>query len=150
MIIISFDPGISTGCAIKKEDKYFTCTLALEEAQGGKLRELITPCDQVVYENFVGYASHQMRVSAEGFETVKLIGRIQEICLQLNKPVFKYAAQNRLAWMKKAKELIKTKQTISINPTRHEPDALAHLLNHEYQLKQAAILEEIIAARKKA
>lgn len=149
MIIISFDPGISSGVAIKKDDKYFTCTLSLEEAQGGKLRELITPCDQVVYENFVGYKSHDMRVSAEGFETVKLIGRIQEICLQLNKSIFKYGAQNRLAWMKKAKEMIKAKQTISIKPTQHEADALGHLLNHEYQMQQAAKLEAIIATRKR-
>lgn len=150
MKCIAIDPGLSTGIAIHKDDKYFTLTLSIEETHEGKLRELIAPCDSVVYEDFVGYKSHGMRVSAAGFETVRIIGRIIEQSAVLNKPIYKYAAQNRLSFLRKAKELAKTNQVINLRPTRHEYDALAHLLNHEYQMKQVAILQEIITAKRNA
>lgn len=135
MIRIAIDPGISTGIAINKDGQYSTLTLSIEQTHDGKLTDLITVCDEIIYENFVGYASHQMKVDTNGFETVRIIGGILEVCRQQKKPAFKRAAQNRLAFMKKAKDKFKNKEVDCIRPTRHETDALAHLLSYEWQVE---------------
>lgn len=137
MIYTALDPGISTGVAIKRDDRYYTLTFTLENLDEGKLRELISKSNEIIYEDFVGYSSHQMRVSKDGFETVRIIGRILEICNALQIPVHRRAAQNRLSFLKKAKQMLKAKQVICSSPTRHEADALAHMLSWEhFVLKQ--------------
>jgi hypothetical protein len=144
MILISIDPGVAIGIAIKNNNQYFTCTLTEDDVIEGKLRELIASCDLIIYEDFVGYASHQMKVSKDGFYTVRIIGRIIEQAAVLNKPIFKQAAQNRLAFMHRAKQMIKNGEVATIRPTRHEPDALAHLLCFEFNQAQKAKYEERI------
>ena len=133
MIIIAVDPGISTGIAIKKDGQYITCTLSLEATHDGQLRNLLAHANHVVYEDFVAYKSHYGKVDKNGFETVRIIGRMQEQCGVNKTPMTKYAAQNRLAFIPKAREMLKTNKVVCNHPTRHECDALAHLLRYEYE-----------------
>lgn len=146
MKAIAIDPGESTGICIKIDDKYMTCTLKDADITDDKLHEMICAVDIVAYEDFMGYASHQMKVSSAGFYTVRLIGRIIEIATRNHKQLERRLPQNRRAFLGKAKDLLKSGQVSCIRPTRHECDALAHMLSYEYnQREKDAALQKVRA-----
>lgn len=139
-VILAADPGVSTGIAVKNNNMYFTCTLSEEDIDNGKLRDLISKSDIIIFEDFMGYKSHGMKVSAAGFFTVRLIGKIQEQCNANNKEIIRRLPQNRIAFLTKAKQMLKSGKVACIRPTRHEADALAHLLSFEYFAEREARL----------
>lgn len=126
--IIAIDPGISIGIAIKIDEVYITCTLSDPD----HLKNFILGSKQVIYEDFgIFYARRFGQVDANGLETLRRIGRIIEICNELNIPCIKQHPQNRLAWIARAKEAFKSGKIFSKNHTIHEVDALAHLFSWE-------------------
>lgn len=128
MKIVSVDPGISTGVAIKLNNSYVTITLTVDDIETGVLWDYIKDAQQVVIEHFtVFYAKSRGKVSGYGLDTIETVGRVMGYCETLKVPLARQHPQNRKAFMKQAKQLA------SPGHTRHEVDALAHLLAWEYK-----------------
>lgn len=119
MIILSIDPGGTTGIAIKTDGRYTTCVCKSDEELWELFRN--TP-DVVIIENFVAEL-----ISKYGLSTVQLVGGVKALCWTKRIPLIVHPPQKRKAFLEQAKEIL-SKDHREI----HEVDALAHLLAYEY------------------
>ena len=127
-VIVAFDPGGTTGVAVKVGDDYHTTTATspLEV-----YRWFLDPKpDRVVFEIF----STQGRVDKYMIYTIVLVGGIKAACEVLNIPGYAHTPQTRKAFIEEARQILRGKRHVI-----HEVDALAHLLAHEYKRKKAGL-----------
>ena len=133
MIILSFDPGGTTGIAIKlaagdgslgtlRHDHYITEN---ERDPYQTLQRIIDYMpDVVVMEQF--QTMHM--ISSHGLRTVELVGMIQAICWHLKIPCYRHTPQQRYPFIAAATRILEAKGE---KFTDHEQSALAHLLYYE-------------------
>jgi hypothetical protein len=128
MNIMAIDPGGTTGVSIRLGDKTWTCVCT----KPTELYELLVPeLDEVVYERFAS----SIATSHFALYTIELVGAIQGICWARNIKLLRHEPQNRIAFMKEAKELVTSQRELEGKPYDktivHEIDATAHRLARE-------------------
>lgn len=121
---IAIDPGVSIGVAIKYSDgKYITCTLT----EPSSLWEILKgKPDKVAFESFRTGG----RVDVNMLHTIELVGSIRGICYVLGVPSYGQLPQSRKSFLDEADAKLKD----VLLHTRHEVDALAHLLLLEWRI----------------
>jgi hypothetical protein len=92
--------------------------------------EMLEGADQVVVERFATSG----RLSAPGLETIELVGAIRGWCFANKTPCEMATPTMRYSHMRDAKNAEGHGKLIELNETsRHEVDALAHLLAWEFR-----------------
>lgn len=120
-VTMAIDPGGTTGIAIKTPNGYHTSVCKTDE----ELWELfVSPPSLVIIEWF----SAEL-ISKYGLSTVELVGGVKALCWSKNIPLIRHVPQERIAFIKPAKEILKA---LGYRREIHEVDALAHLLSWEY------------------
>src|SRR5215831_5843760 len=120
-MIISIDPGGTTGVAIRFPDGSFKTVSITKKTD---LYELIRPPVEVcVYEEF-----QAQLISGYGLHTVRLVGAIEALCWNYGIKGVPRQPQRRKAYVSKAVALL---HDSGYSFTDHEADALAHLLSYE-------------------
>lgn len=128
---LSIDPGLHTGIARNVNGVYSTTCLVGEFENHTQIlvwryiidNHLALKQGYVVIERFATAGV----LSKYGLETIHIVGGTLALCQAFNIKVHIHIPQNRYAFQKQAKEMLKkTKHVI------HEEDALAHLLAREY------------------
>lgn len=130
MLIISIDPGISSGVAIKTNDTYNTFTTKTNT----DLYEVLTEnsWDYVVIEQY----STQL-IGKYGLRTVELVGAIEGLCWIKRFKLIKRSPIQRTPFIPRAKALmrqLKLGEGLLDEVTRHQVAALSHLLGFERAL----------------
>lgn len=130
MLIISFDPGISTGVAIKAHNEYRTFTTKTNT----DLYEVLTQndWDYVIVEQY----STQL-IGKYGLRTVELVGGIESLCWHDGLKLIKRSPIQRTPFVPRAKKLmrdLKLGEGLLDEVTRHQVAALSHLLGFERAL----------------
>ncbi len=117
--ITAFDPGITTGIAIRMSDgTIFTRA----ETELPIVYSFVIKSGIVVYEDFTTAG----RISTYGLHTVRLVGAIIALCHISGIPCIRHMPYNRKAFQLPAHKLLSTTKHLI-----HEEDALAHLLAYE-------------------
>lgn len=130
MKLLSIDPGLTTGIAVKADNKYQTMELAPYQLVWRLVQH--TEWDQVICEDFIPVdpKTKQPLISSYGTTTVKLVGGIEAICYIRDIPFTLQRNVDRIPFKSQALDLM-----ISLygkkHPRDHELDALAHLLRFE-------------------
>lgn len=134
MVIISIDPGVTTGIAIRYDDDRIGTHVITKDRQVRELRnlmELITP-DVCVFEEFSA-----QQIDTNGLHTVRLIGAIEVLCLLRGCTCvlqFPWERNGQLqaarAWHKGKKHMV------------HQVDALAHLLLYEDRVASGKVMKD--------
>lgn len=120
LTVLAIDPGGSTGLALRLPDStLLTVTTTLPSELYDFFR---SPPDEVVLEPFntAGQVDRYM------IYTMDLVGGVKAICYLLGIKCFIQPPQRRYPWLQEAEALLAPKEH-----TKHEVDALAHLLAHE-------------------
>lgn len=118
-LILAFDPGVSTGVAVKMDDLYMTQVSNDPNDVCDMISHEVT-C--VVYEDFAAEV-----LDHNGLFTVKVIGGLLAMCHYHKVKCVRHQPQYRYPWLDAAKEMQKTTVKRSGQGV-HELDALAHLL----------------------
>lgn len=139
-MIISVDPGGSTGMAFRLDDaeRSFACITIpgydIPEVVG-QIAKRATIVQAVVIESFLGI---QYR-SAHGIETLELLGAVRGVCALLGIPCIKQAPAQRTAKERIARTMLQERtKALGLAFTPHEVSALAHLLTFEAAVSKAA------------
>jgi hypothetical protein len=121
LVIAAVDPGWHTGMAFSLKGQLATC-VALNETQ---VLQFLEQANYVIVEEF----NTAGRLSNAGHDTIELIGQIKGFCkargigFELKLPTSRYA------FLKQAQAMCgKDKLILKSSTSRHEVDALAHLL----------------------
>lgn len=122
--IISIDPGLTTGVAIRIGDDISVLELNPYQAVWKFLKNNIW--DQVVCENFTA-----QNISSYGIVTVRIVGGIECYCTLNNIPLTIQQNIMRIPYKPRALEMLIAKYG-SKPPRDHRLDALAHLLRWEH------------------
>jgi len=121
-MIISIDPGKTTGIAFKLTDGiYRTIEAETQEDVWGYIYGYPTALKTVVIEQFVTGG----RISKYGLATVELVGGVKALCHHLGIGCVVHTPGMRMAFIHEAKAL-------KVTQGPHELDALAHLLRYEH------------------
>lgn len=131
MLILSLDPGISSGVAIKTYDTYRTFTTKTNT----DLYEIIIEnrWDFVIVEQY----STQL-IGKYGLRTVELVGAIESLCWHDDLRLIKRSPIQRTPFVPRAKQLmldLKLGEGLLDEVTRHQVAALSHLLGFERALQ---------------
>lgn len=129
-ILISIDPGITTGVAIRTASGEITTRTYKLQSELISLFGSMWVTDNlykhvVVIEDFIGSGN----LTKEGKYTIKLIGAVEALCTAYGFELYIQPPQRRKAFQDEAHSILfKKLQRFVI----HEEDALAHLLRWEY------------------
>lgn len=139
MSVIAFDPGITSGIAIRADTGEYL-TAAIRETT--KLWEIIDRHKPtvIVFENFASGGI----ISKDGQATLRLIGAIEVVAFKLDIPTVLQFPQERYPFMPQARVLLKLMGRKLVS---HEVDALSHLLLYESRLDRG-VLDKIVANRR--
>lgn len=119
---MAIDPGPHCGLAVRLPTGQATTMMIYNDwPQVVKFIREFEP-EVVVIERFATAG----RISADGLETVAIVGRIEGVCHLLGIEFVKMTPMQRKAWESEAKAMKITKGP-------HELDALMHLLSYEYR-----------------
>lgn len=127
-VLLGLDPGGTTGCALKIGRAYMTRTFVHVPELWDFIKEHRP--DKVAFEVFVTAG----RVDAAMIHTIELVGSIRGICHVLKIPGYGQTAQSRKGFIEPAKAILK-----GTPHTKHEEDALAHLLLLEWRMKEGKL-----------
>lgn len=120
--IIAIDPGHSTGIAIRTPSgDWSTATLTSKESLWSLFKEYAF--EIAIVERF----SAQL-ISGPGLDTTELVGSIEGICYIKEIHFIRHTPQFRYPWLPQAKMML---SNLRQPFTKHENDALAHLLGFE-------------------
>ena len=120
MVILVIDPGVTTGIAMSLNGKIIT-TCAYSDSEVMQFIHKLK-WDLIIYESFASGG----RISKYGQQTIRLIGKIDLLCMQLNIKTCKHEPQNRYCGQPKARQFLK-----GVKHLKHEYEALSHLYAHE-------------------
>jgi hypothetical protein len=126
-ILMSIDPGITSGIAIKVDGKYDTCVAHT----GAELWEFIRDYnfDTVIIEQF----ATSSLISKFGLRTAELVGGVEALCWLKSIPIVRRMPAQRIPFLRKAALMLKDTAIVE-----HQQDALAHLLAWEGHLKSGS------------
>lgn len=119
-MVMAIDPGGSTGLAVKYPDATWLTTTLTEPGELWKF--LAERPDEVVFEIF----STQNRVDKYMIYTIELVGGIKGVIYTLGIHGFAHSPGKRYPFIQQAEDMLRGQ-----GHTKHEVDALAHLLAHE-------------------
>ena len=126
-MIVAFDPGGTTGCAMRMNvsGDILTCPLSKPEEVFDMIRDCVKsdPNTIVVYEDFIG-----TKIDIHGSKTIKIIGGIVALCYVYKLAVTRHTPQKRRPFLDQSAEMMSSRKNITV----HEKDALAHLLAWEF------------------
>lgn len=125
MKIIAIDPGISVGIAVFIEPVYKTLTTK-EPDDLYSLFDKSYPFDVVIIERFSA-----QDISSYGLYTVEMVGGVTAVASVLGMPLVRQQPQFRQGFLEYAKRMLNADSTLG-SWTRHERDALAHLLAYQH------------------
>jgi hypothetical protein len=125
-VLMAIDPGVSTGAAFKIDDNYHTCTIT-EAKELWDLIKNFKP-DRIAFETFATGG----QVDRNMLHTIELVGSIHGICYVLGIPFHGQQPQTRRSFIPPARRLL----VAQAGATKHEEDALAHLLLLEYRMEK--------------
>lgn len=121
--IIALDPGGSTGVAVRLPDgSWVTDTITDPADLWDLFRAPVGPPDICVFEIFTTGG----RVDKWMIYTIELVGGIRAVCYVQGVMTFHHSPGKRYPWLQQAERMLKGQ-----GHTRHEVDALAHLLAYE-------------------
>ena len=128
-VLMAFDPGGSTGVAVKIDDNYHTCTIT-EPKELWDLIKNFKP-DRIAFESFATGG----QVDRNMLHTIELVGSIHGIAYVLDIPFHGQQPQARRSFILDAQRLLSGQS----GATRHETDALAHLLLLEHRMEKGLL-----------
>lgn len=133
MSIIAFDPGMTTGVAIKDNNGDYH-TLAIPRTEYHEIHGFITehPWEWISVEQF----QTSNIISRYGLRTTELVGAIECMCWLMKVQCFRRTAQARLPRMHVAREMLQAKNVSYVD---HQLDALAQLLSVESDIKRGKL-----------
>lgn len=125
-ILMGIDPGVSTGIAVKFPNEYRVVTTTDPE----KLWEMIQTLrpDAVAFEAFHTGG----RVDENMIHTIEVVGSIRGVCHILGIKAYGQMPQSRRSFLPDAAKILANDKFAS----RHDKDALAHLLLLEWRIKE--------------
>lgn len=128
MIVAAFDPGGTTGIALRMGDPpgplaYWTYAANKKEDVYEIFRS--HKVDKVIIEQF--YTGGH--ISRDGIWTTELVGGLEAVRYVLGIEVFRHPPQRRKSFIADAKAILKGQARFFVE---HEMDALAHLLAWEH------------------
>lgn len=127
--LVGIDPGYTTGMAFRIDGDLHT----LVSYNDDDVLKMLKGVQMVVVERFATAG----RLSAPGLFTIELVGQIVGWCKALKVPYELATPQARYAFMDYAKSQVGPGKLIERSKvSRHETDALAHLLAWEYRNRQ--------------
>lgn len=124
--ILSIDPGITSGIALRCRGVIHTTTCSSMEEVYDLIRPPASP-ELVIFERFTAKL-----ISTYGLHTVKLVGGIQALCYAFNIKCIGHMPQERKPFLDLARTVLLANSMPDYKPVIHEIDATAHLLAHEY------------------
>lgn len=139
MSLVAFDPGISTGCAIKTDSGEYLTLVITEPSKLWEVLEAHKPTC-CVFENFASGGI----ISKDGQATLRLIGAIEVICFKMGIPIALQFPQERYGHIPVAREMLKQRGR---TPISHEVDALSHLLLYEARVEKG--LQDAITTKRR-
>lgn len=124
-MIVAFDPGGTTGIAVKRQDNYHTFVTHTPEALYNWIHDNQDQLTQIILEDFVTGG----QVDVYMLYTIRLVGGVQALAHIYGIDCDTRTSITRKMFIPKAKILLKK---IKPNHVIHEVDALAHLLQWEH------------------
>lgn len=121
-LILAIDPGGSTGIAVRFPDGQFQTNTLTDPADLWDFFKPAVKPQVCVFEMF----STAGRVDKYMIYTIELVGGLRAITYALGIRSYVHVPSKRYPWLAQAEALLKGK-----GHTRHEVDALAHLLAYE-------------------
>lgn len=136
-VLLAIDPGWTTGIASRVGGELFTCVVSYRDPK--LVLDMIPSANQVVVERF----TTEGVLGAPGLDTIELVGAVYGFCYARSIPVEIAMPGSRYSHMQAAIQmegkgpnyLIKHNAT-----SKHEIDALAHLLAYEYRHRKLLAL----------
>lgn len=125
MKLLALDVGESTGVASSIDGKYSTMTVHT-------MVEVWTVINNVNWDGIVYETYAAVQIGSPGLHTVQLIGGVRALCWLKNIKCMAQTPQARISYMKESKAVLHRR---GIPCTKHEIDALAHLMLFEHALK---------------
>lgn len=122
MKVLALDVGVKTGAALYQEDENTTSYQTFTFDSMDEVWDFVwfNNWDYVIHESF-----QAVMISGYGLHTVQLIGGIKALCSRKGIKSISQVPQARLSRINDALEILKAKRQPY---TKHELDALAHLL----------------------
>lgn len=125
-MILSIDPGETTGLALRRDDGVVAFSMCRGKEQLWKLLEQLKKGDKVCIEDFITAG----RISKHGLYTTRLVGSVEALCWRYDLPLQRQVPSFRTAWLGRSVKFLE--QTVGLDHEhRHEKDALAHLMAYE-------------------
>lgn len=120
--VVAIDPGGSTGIAVRFPDGSWLTNTVTDPADLWDLFHPSRAPDVCVFEVF----STAGRVDKYMIYTIELVGGIKAVCYALAVRAFAHSPSKRYPWLQQAESMLRGQAH-----TRHEVDALSHLLAFE-------------------
>lgn len=127
---LAIDPGGTSGMATNVLGQYKTFVCLSPEEVFTSLIKYKAFLSTVVIETF-----QAQLIGKWGLHTVRIVGGIYALCFEHNIEYVPHMPQERYPFLKEAKAYLIANDRNALRHD-HEMDALAHLMRHEYDMKE--------------